>query len=247
MLAHPLIVEAIEDNFVPVAIYNNVGGADQQILKRFEEPAWNYQVMRFMDSNAVDIVARRDKVWTVPATAARIVEALKAAEKPIPGYLSDVLLPETNPKRKTAVLAMHCFWVGEARLGMLDGVLTTEAGFYDRHEVVKVCYDPSQITLQKLIGEAEKMECADGVYLRSEGDRKAAADVARHSVNSFDAANYRTAPPSDQKRQLRGKAAYARLILTPMQWTKLNSVVGHGRLDELEKWLTPRQLKLVQQ
>lgn len=245
MLAHPLIVEAIEDNFVPVAVYNNVGGDDQKILKRFEEPAWNYQVMRFMNSEAVDIVPRRDKVWTVPATAARLVEALEAADKPVPGYLSNILLAETNPQRKTIVLAMHCFWVGEAKLGMLDGVLTTQSGFYDRREVVKVTYDPAKITLQKLIGEAEKLECANGVYLANEADRKTAASVAKHSVKDFDSTKYRIAAASDQKRQLQGKGALTKLILTPMQWTKINSVVGHGRFDQLEKWLTPRQLKSV--
>lgn len=240
-----MIVEAIEDNFVPVAIYNNVGGVDEEVLKRFNEPAWNYQVMRFMDSDAKDIVPRRDKVWTSAATASRLVEALKAAGRPVPVYLSDIMLAEANSQQKTAVLAMHCFWVGEARLGILDGVLATEAGFYDRREVVKVRYDPAKIDLKQLIVEAQKMECASGVYLASANDRKIAAKIAVHPVREFTFANYRSAPASDQKRQLRGKSSLTKLVLTPMQWTKVNAVIGNGRIDDLPKWLTPRQLKSV--
>lgn len=241
-----MIVEAIEDNFVPVAVYNNVGGADQQILKRFREPAWNYQVMRFMDSNAEDIVPRRDRVWTLSATAARLAEALKAAGKPVPTYLTKVLIPESQTRRKTVVLAMYCFWTGEARLGALDGVLTTDAGFYDRHEVVRVSYDPTKISLPQLIAEAEKMECANGVYLTDANDRQVATTVAKNPVKNFVAADYRSAPASDQKRQLRGDLRWSKLNLTPMQWTKVNAAVGRRRVRDLPLWLTPRQQKMIE-
>lgn len=240
-----MIVEAIEDNFVPVAVYNNVGGKDQQVLKRFGEPAWNYQVMRFLDAKANDIVPRRDRVWTLPATAARLAEALVAAKKPAPAYLTKVLIPETQARRKTVVLAMYCFWTGEARLGALDGVLTTEAGFYDRREVVRVSYDPTKISLPQLIAVAEKMECANGVYLADANDRQAAAKVARNPVKEFVASGYRAAPASDQKRQVRGHSQLGKLNLTPMQWTKVNAAVGLGRVHDVPMWLTPRQQKLI--
>ena len=38
VLTHPLIVEAIEELFVPVAIYNNKDGKDAAVLKRYREP-----------------------------------------------------------------------------------------------------------------------------------------------------------------------------------------------------------------
>tara|TARA_B110000259_G_C13840037_1_gene332304 strand:+ start:179 stop:310 length:132 start_codon:yes stop_codon:yes gene_type:complete len=36
---------------------------------------------------------------------------------------------------------MYCFWSGEKALGALDGVLSTQAGFSNHSEVVKVQYD----------------------------------------------------------------------------------------------------------
>ncbi|XAL99693.1 hypothetical protein OT109_19205 [Phycisphaeraceae bacterium D3-23] len=43
-MSHPLIVEAAEDLFVPVAIHNNKDGHDGEVRERFDEPAWNYPV-----------------------------------------------------------------------------------------------------------------------------------------------------------------------------------------------------------
>ena len=37
VLSHPLLVEAIETHFVPLAIFNNKGGADAEVLKRYNE------------------------------------------------------------------------------------------------------------------------------------------------------------------------------------------------------------------
>jgi hypothetical protein len=41
VLRHPLLVEAIETEFVPVFVYNNRGGRDAEILARYGEPSWN--------------------------------------------------------------------------------------------------------------------------------------------------------------------------------------------------------------
>ena len=38
VLSHPLIVEAVQDLFVPVVVYNNVGGAHREVLESFGEP-----------------------------------------------------------------------------------------------------------------------------------------------------------------------------------------------------------------
>src|SRR6186713_1335302 len=37
VLTQPLIVEAIETEFIPLAIHNNKGGHDAEILRRFNE------------------------------------------------------------------------------------------------------------------------------------------------------------------------------------------------------------------
>ena len=247
MLAQPLIVEALEDNFVPVAIYNNVSGKDKEILNHFKEPAWNYQVMRFLDSDLKDVLPRKDKVWTINATASRIAKAIEKSGSDIPVYLQNVLIPESNPNAKYAAFAMYCFWTGEARLGSLDGVLATEAGFYDGHEVVVVKYDEKKIKLLDLVAEAEKFECASGVYLPSKAQLSQVSDNTKlPNVKLFDARHgYRKAPSGDQKKQLSKIAGLDKLNLTPMQWTKLNSSRVSG--DRFEDWLSPRQTAKLQE
>lgn len=87
VLTNPRIVEAIENEFLPVLVYNNRGGDDRQLLERFDEPGWNYQVVRFLNAQGRDIIPRKDHVWTVHDLAARMIQTLKATSRPVPDYL----------------------------------------------------------------------------------------------------------------------------------------------------------------
>ncbi len=86
-MTHPIIVDAVESSFVPLLIHNNQGGADAVILKKYNEPAWNFQVIRFLTSNGKDIIPRKDQVNTRKALAARMVMALEKAKRPVPKAL----------------------------------------------------------------------------------------------------------------------------------------------------------------
>ena len=95
VLTNPSLVEAIENEFIPVLIYNNRdGGMDQKLLKRFQEPAWNYQVIRFINAAGYDIIPRKDRVWTTSGVASRMIEALTAVNRPVPKYLKDLTKAE---------------------------------------------------------------------------------------------------------------------------------------------------------
>src|SRR5262249_13389579 len=58
VLSHPLIVEAAESLFMPVAVFNNIKGDDEQTLKSFGEPAWNNPVVRFMAADRTELAPR---------------------------------------------------------------------------------------------------------------------------------------------------------------------------------------------
>ncbi len=92
VLSHPRIVEAIENEFIPVLIYNNRGGRDAEILAQYNEPAWNYQVIRFLDSSGNDIIPRKDRIWTLGAVAGRLSDALRAAGRNVPLYLQGLAI-----------------------------------------------------------------------------------------------------------------------------------------------------------
>ena len=237
VLSEPLMIEAIESLFEPVLVYNNQGGRDAELLKRFKEPAWNYQVVRFLDAKARDIIPRRDKVWTTPALAKRMIETLEKSKRPVPNYLHALAGEAAAANRGTAAFAMFCFWTGEQKLGGLEGVLTTEAGWHDGREVTLVTFDRDRIPFPELLKKAASFDCARKVYTTSSADAKVAArsKLAHGPLGS----GYRPAKLSDQKKQLTG-TAYAKLSLLPVQATKVNA---HARTRPAEAlaWLSPRQ------
>lgn len=234
VLSNPLLVEAIESEFTPLLIQNNKGGKDAEVLQRFGEPAWNYQVVRFLDSNAQDIIPRKDQVWDTDGIAQRMITTLIKAKRPVPAYLS-ALASEHSAGLKQAVFSMYCFWTGEMELGKIDGVITTEAGFMAGREVTSVRYDPTIVSLHQLIKEAEKVQCANALWV-PETDLEV-AKASRLSIGMI--SGYKTAPASDQKKQLEGTAA-EKLTLSAAQATKVNAWIRSDAQKALA-FLAPSQ------
>ena len=237
VLSNPLLVEAIEDEFLPVLAYNNrFTDADRALLERFDEPTWNYQVVRYLDANGSDILPRKERVWSQTDTAARMIAVLRAAERPVPKYL-ELVAAETDTKRHaTAAFAMYCFWTGEREIGKLDGVIQTEAGWFEGKEVTRVTYDPSRLSLQDLSAKAAAARCNSKVYAPDD-DLELLTKFASSALTD----EYRVAKASDQKKQLEQWTAVRALPnLTPMQLTKVNAFAPDSRAAALE-WLSPRQ------
>lgn len=239
VLSHPLLVEAIETEFTPTVIYNNKAGKDRELLNRFKEPAWNYQVVRFLDSKAKDIIPRKDRVWEIGPLASRMVAALEAEKRTVPKYLQALALGDDASKIETAAFAMFCFWTGEMKLGQLDGVITTEAGWFEGHEVTLVRYRKDQISFAELTSAAAKVDCADKVYASTDEQLKTLGET-RLKTGKL-SKSYRRAQESDQRRQIAG-TALAKLGLTPVQATKVNAWARVDG-DKALSWLSPSQLK----
>ncbi len=207
VLSHPEIVRAAENDFIPVFVYNNRPGPDAEILKRFGEPPWNYQVIRYLGADGRDLIPREDEVWSVKETAVRMARALRAAGRPVPASLSalagDHLRPAANPSPATltAAFAMDCFWEGEERFAKVRGVVATEAAFIDGREVVRLAFDPAVVAWADLVRIAEGFDCAHHVY--APNAELARATRTKRGVSVFDSAKSRRAPESDQKRWLR--------------------------------------------
>lgn len=238
VLSETLLVEAIEDLFEPVLVLNNREGKDAEILKKYDEPAWNYQVIRFLDADGEDLIPRKDQITSVSGVAGRMIDALSKADRMVPKYLTSLAAPSDGTHRSTAAFSQYCFWTGEFRLGKIDGVIETEAGFLDGREVTLVHYDDKKISLEALAKEAAKAKCADKVYTSS---GKSLAGMPGGKLDE----SYRTAPESDQKRQVqRWKALKTVPGLNNMQLTKINSLAPSNFSDAL-MWLSPRQLDLL--
>ena len=237
VLTDPLLVEAIETEFVPLLVHNNTGGKDAKVLKQFGEPAWNYQVIRFFTADLGEIIPRKDRVWSLAGVARRMVLALDQEGEKIPLYLKSLADLSDTEHHKEALFAMACFWVGEFELGKLPGVVKTEAGWYDGREVTRVTYHTQHTAIAQLITQAARVQCAQKVYLPP-GTQ---APDTRISVGIFKEQGYKKARESDQKKQIQNWKALKRVPnLNPMQLTRINAWAPISRREALE-WLSPRQ------
>lgn len=234
VLSDPVIVGAIESEFVPLLIHNNKAGRDAEVLKRFNEPAWNYQVVRFLNDSGKDLIPRKDKVWTTGPLAERMIRALKKSNRDVPAYLS-LTEAEHSGNLKSAAFEMFCFWTGEMKLGQIEGVITTEAGFIHGREVTEVRYDPGVISLPELASAAAKVECANTVYLPV-ADLSA---LSRTRLKTDKLEGYRAAPGRDQKKQL-SRISVSKLELSNAQQTKLNAWWSSDR-EKAISYLSPPQ------
>lgn len=245
VLSHPLIVEGMEDEFIPVLVYNNRKGRDAEILKKFKEPAWNYQVIRFLDGSGKDIIPRRDKVWDIAGVAGRMAQALVKANRQVPAYLVGLKVNRDGKNLSQIVFAMACFWTGEMKLGLIDGVMLTEAGFFDGREVTRVWHDPDVVDVTSLVKRAFRERCAQSVYCPG-AETLAQVKSIKNLVlpmKPFDVRGYRKAPAGDQKKQIRG-TPFVKIGATEHQLTKINAFIHSDKARAL-RYLSPRQLALL--
>ncbi len=88
MLGHPLVIEAAEERFVPVCIYNNTeGDHDAEVRAHYEEPAWNYPVVRVVDPSGEDLIERVADRWNLSGMTDAMVAGLEAAGADVPVWL----------------------------------------------------------------------------------------------------------------------------------------------------------------
>ncbi len=201
VLSHPLVVDAIENEFVPLAIFNNVGGHDREILTKYNEPTWNNPVVRVVNADGTDVMSRLAGNYTAYGLALQMSLALRQSGKALPAYL-DLLVEELEPRQDDkAYYEMYCFWSGEAHLGNQEGVVATEPGFMNGAEVVEVTFDESKISKKKLDRYAEKAKC------------KPVNDIGKYRKDK------------DPQYYLK-RSPYKHLPLSPIQKTKINSLLA---------------------
>ena len=217
VLSNPLMVEAIEEYFIPLAIFNNKGGMDAEILKKYNEPSWNNPVVRIVDTKGEDVVNRLASNYSAIGLYESMKQALKKSPTS-PAKYFQLLGEELEGKGhiKETYYKMYCFWSGEGHLGKKEGVISTEPGFMDGHEVVKVKYDERKLSKQDLDTYAAKASCSK------------ISKVNGYRVDK------------DPQYYLKN-SKYRYLPLSPIQRTKINSALADG--TDPKQYLSPKQLK----
>jgi len=248
VLSHPLLVEAIEDLFVPVVVRNNSSGDDdERVLKTFREKAWNNPVVRIVTPEREDVVPRIDGVYSVDGIAQRLVEALAATQPEAPAYLR--LLAEEGAARRhgveRATFGMHCFWEGEAKLGALAGVVQTRPGFIGEVEVVDLEFDPRTISYEKLLDKAREMDCATRIFARSAAQLAAAQRAAGRLKLPEDVVVRSDAEvrPDSQPKYYLSQVSLRYIPMTETQASRVNAALSRGESPtnllskrQVERW-----------
>jgi hypothetical protein len=209
------MVELIADRFVPVAIFNNRPGADAEILRRYHEPSWNNPVVRFLGPDGVELLPKLADRYDALGLHEKITAVLEMLGPDVPGYfrlLERDLLVEYG-LGKCVTYTVPCFWSGETSLAQHPAVITTDAGWADGEEVVRIHYDPRAATRRDL-----------DAYARSEG-------FSPSDRGSFEI---------DREPQFYLRKSPARFLpLTPAQRTQINLALPYG--GSLEDLLSPQQ------
>jgi len=215
VLTHPLMVELIADRFVPVAIFNNRPGPDAEILRRYGEASWNNPVVRFLGPGGAELLPRLANRYDALGLYEKILAVLEMLGADLPGYFRllgrDLLVEEGLGQCVT--YATPCFWSGETSLAQHAAVITTDAGWIDGDEVVRVHFDPRLASREELDAFAH----AEGFSPTSRGGFRL-----------------------DREPQFYLRKDRARhLPLTPAQRTRINLAVPYrGSLADL---LSPQQ------
>jgi len=218
VLSNPLLTEAIQNEFIPLAIFNNKGGNDAKILKKYDEPSWNNPVVRIVDANGNNLVKRVASDYSAKGLYNAMLKALKDYGTDIPEYVK-ILGKELSAvqSKKETYYSMYCFWTVEKQLGSQEGVLNTEAGFMKGREVVKVTYNPQIIADQTLTSFAKQ-----------------------NSMSPITQDNSYRASSKDEDYYLQ-HSTYKYIPLSPLQRTKINSALGSRQNAAV--YLSPKQLK----
>jgi len=238
LLTHPLIVETIETYFIPLAIYNNKGGSDAEILKKFDEPSWNNPVSRIINPNSEKDIVKRLNGRYDSNLVAFISNGIIESGNIVPEYLNLLYQEVSSIDLREIHLSMFCFWSGEKILGELHGVVSTNAGFMNGTEVVKVKYDANRVTEEKLISYASKQRCADAVYTNDKREEKAAQ---KYNIKTESEGKFRA---DGEPKYYIYKSQYRYLPMTKLQALKVNTSISKHTLPE--RFLSPRQLELLQ-
>jgi len=216
VLSNLLMTDAIENEFIPLAIFNNKKGKDLEVLKKYNEPTWNNPVVRIIDANGNNLVPRVVSDYSAIGLYNAMAKALQVCGKSIPEYMM-ILRQELYSINQTndAYYKMYCFWTGEKKLGSQEGVLNTQAGFMNG-EVVKVTFNKKYTNKETLDAFAKK-----------------------HQMKPVSKAQFQWSE-KDEDYYLQ-RSPFAQLELTPIQRTKINSALGLGK-DPLP-YLSPKQVK----
>lgn len=125
--------------------------------------------------------------------------------------------------------------MGEAKFGLIDGVLSTVSGWVGKDEVVRLTFDPKIVSYRELVAAAKERDCATLAFpidSAQEGDaKKVYGERTKRSTPD------KVRVVADTKYYLR-RSVLRYVPMTTLQATRVNAKVASATEGTL---LSPRQ------
>lgn len=239
VMSNPLVVDVIENEFIPLCIFNNKKGKDVVILRKFSEPSWNNPVVRIINSKGKDIT-RRMGSFHPREVVNGIAQAMANSHQKTPQYFR-LLQQQINAqysKVEEAVFPMYCFWSGELKLGQIKGVTNTTPGFMNGKEVVKVTFDANKTSYQNLIKNAQHLQAIEGAFVEGKSQQKIAQKLfPKQGIRSIGRFRLDREP-----KYYMFQTKYKHVPMLPLQRIQVNRALF--RHQNPHQYLSPSQIKL---
>jgi len=216
VMSDPMMVDIIENEFVPLCIFNNSKGHDKEILEKYKEPSWNNPVVRILDKSGKSLQRINGKYSTKEVLNETI--AVLKENYSVPEYAA-LYKEELNASQKEShYFQMYRFWSGEGKLGDVDGVVSTEPGWMNGAEVVWIETDSKTLSKEEIkeIGENKGLK-----YLDNPSDFRVDKDPQYYLKNS----------------------EFANIPLLEIQKAKINAALY--KKQDAQVYLSPSQKKWI--
>jgi len=226
-LSHPLVVDTIEEHFVPLCILNNAEGVDAEVLARFGEAPWNHTALRVIDADGATLVARVEILRTTNMLCEWLLHTCDALERPVPHHL-DLVRDETLTYDHPQWIALATFGLADARagerhIGGLEGVLRTRVGRIDGRPVVEVEFDHRRLPYADLVASVASTGGLERIHTHDQMQARLARRTHRDLVKDLTQAA-EPVEPAEQFHALR-RTPLAHLPLSTVQCTKINAAL----------------------
>ncbi len=242
ILSHPLIVEAIESNFIPVAVSPAVA-AEHSILSLPGDTKTGTAMSIVGTDGHPKSKNSDDAAWMKHLTGI-MLDALQQEGMAAPVYLK-LVNEEFNAaeKRESAVITLHCFWSGEVELGIEHGIVYTEPGYIGDKEALYLEFNGSAISYEDILKSSLDLNLINEAFPMNEQQSTAAHGIMPDKkVVDTTADAFVPAPRKASYKRYLSKSIYRFVPMTEKQAIMVNNALF---LDEdPSEFLSPRQLQM---
>jgi len=239
VLDHPLVVEAIESLFIPVAFFQGGSGMDETYADLLGDLAPSALEVWITDSDFNDVAPRLGESHTIHELLGAMIEAYGWRGKDVPEYVKILHTETVNPDAlETAIFPVHCFWAGEVELGPSEGIVQTVPGRIDKQETVEVVFDRSVTSYEGLLEEALDVGLCENAYSLNDEQYRVASEL----VGTGKVKRAGKMFPDNKPKYYLSKSAYRHVPMTERQSIMVNADLFYER--DPRNRLSPRQVQM---